>query len=188
MIKITSIEQRENLKLDENKLFYIYGKIGSGKTHLAKVIANNNGKKVFYTDFYEMINSVTQGKELEIEDEEVIIIDDEIKPVIKKEFTCFALGVILEELKNAGKTLFIVGNLTPEELKQKNEDLANVILSGEQIEVSYDIETRKKIVKEYSKQYEIEKIRSETINNIAKEENLGKIRGKINQLKIAYRY
>lgn len=183
MIKITKIEQRENISLDENNLFYIYGKIGSGKTYLAKEIANNNGKKIFYTDFYEIIDGFTQGKKIEIEDEEVIIIDDEIKTVIEKEFVCLTLERILEELKNDGKILCIIGNLTPEELKQKNESLASVILSGEQIEVSYDIESRIKIAKEYSKQCETI-INKNIIESIAKEENLGKMRGTINRISI----
>ena len=182
-MKITKPEQIQDIILDENKVFYIYGKIGSGKTYFVKEMAKKNNKKVFYTDFYEIINTYIEGKELQIEDEEVIIIDDEIKTILKKEMVCLTLKRMLEEFKNQGKILVIISNLTPEELKQKNESLADTILSGEQIEIMYDIESRIKIAQEYSKTHKIV-TNNNILESIAKEENLGKIRGSINQMSI----
>lgn len=183
MIKISDIEQIENIELDKNKIFYIYGKIGSGKTYFAKQIANKNNKKVFYTDFYEIIHAYTEEKNLQIQDEEVIIIDDEIKTVIEKEITCLTLQNILEKMQEEGKIILIVSNLTPKELQEKNKLLAKFILQGEQIEICYDIENRIKIAEEYTKKCK-SIINKNTLKAIAKEENLGKIRGKINQINI----
>lgn len=182
-MKITKPEQIQDIILDDNKVFYIYGKIGSGKTYFVKEMAKKNNKKVFYTDFYEIIHTYIEGKDLQIDDEEVIIIDDEIKTILKKEMVCLTLKRMLEEFRNQGKILVIISSLTPEELKRKNELLADIILSGEQIEIMYDIESRIKIAQEYSKTHKIVTNKN-ILESIAKEENLGKIRGSINQMSI----
>lgn len=185
MIKISNLEQIKNINLDENKIFYIYGKIGSGKTYFSKNIVKINNKKALYTSFYDIIHASAQGEELQIEDKEVIIIDDEIKTVIEKEFSCLSLQRILEKMQNDGKVLLIITSLSPKKLKEKNKHLAEFVLKGEQIEICYDIENRTKIAEEYSKQSKTI-INKNVLQSIAKENNIGKIKGRINQLKIQY--
>lgn len=183
MIKVSKLEQIKEINLQENNLFYIYGKIGSGKTYLAKEITNKNNKKVFYTDFYEIIHAYTEGRNLQIENEEIIIIDDEIKTIIEKEFICLTLQRILEHMKEKGKILLIISNLTPKELEKKNKQFAKFILQGEQIETCYDLDTRIEIAEQYTKQHNTI-VNKNIIESIAKEENLGKMKGKINQMSI----
>lgn len=185
MLKISNLEQIKNINLDEDKIFYIYGKIGSGKTYFAKKITKINNKEAFYTNFYEIIQAYTQGEELQIENKEVIIIDDEIKTVIEKEFTCLTLQRILEKMQDDGKILLVISNLLPKQLKQKNKLLAEFVLQGEQIEICYDIQNRTKIAEEYSKQCETT-INKNILQAIAKESNIGKIKGSINQMNIQY--
>lgn len=183
MIKITNLEQIKEINLKENRVFYIYGKIGSGKTYFAKEMAKMNNKKFFYTDFYEIIYDYTKGRKLQIGNEEIVIIDDEIKTVIEKEFVCLTLQRILENLQKEGKILLIVSSLTPKELEEKNKLFAKFVLQGKQIEICYDIETRMKIAEKHCEKQETI-VNKNVLKSISKEENLGKIKGKINQMSI----
>jgi len=180
---ITKLEQIECINLSENKIFYIYGKAGSGKTYFTKQIVKKNNETVFYTDFNEIVKNYAENQNIIIKNKEVIIIDDEIKTILEKEFMSLTLKRILEKLQNEGKKIIIISNLTPKQLKSKNKILADCLLNGEKIEICYDIENRMKIAEQYSKQCKTI-INKNIIKSIAKEENLGKMKGQINQFKI----
>lgn len=70
-----------------------------------------------------------------------------------------------------------------EELRKRKIALIDFILSKEQIEICYNIETRIKIAEEYTKKVN-STINKNTLEAIVKEENLGKIKGKINQISV----
>lgn len=186
MIKITNLEQIKEIHLQENKIFYIYGKTGSGKTYFSKELMKQNNKNALYTTFEEMIKNIQNELYMvNLLGKNCIIIDDEIKQIEKKEMVCILIEQKLKQIQDKEIEIIVLGSLKPEELKERNIPLINFILSGEQIEICYDIDARIKIAEEYAKQHQF-RMQKEIINSIAKEENLGKIKGKINQMSIQY--
>lgn len=182
MIKITNLEQVKEIKLSENTLFYIYGKTGRGKTHFSKELIKQNKQKGIYTTFEEISQNISNDKYMNnLLEKDFIIIDDEIKQIEQKEMLCISIERKLEEIQNRKIGIIIIGSLPPEELKLRKTSLVEFILSGEQIEICYDIESRIKIAKEYAKQSKIE-INENIMKAIVKEENIGKIRGIINRM------
>ncbi len=179
-MKLTEIEQMEEINLQENNLYYIYGNIGSGKTYLVKYLINKNNKKALYTNVKDFILLLSQNSTIQ---EDIVVLDGELGNILKKELTCITFQKMLDDLIKSGKKIIIVSNLKPQELQTKKEELAKYILSGIQIEVAYEIESRIKIAEKYSKELEIE-IAYNILKGIAKETNLGKIRGQINQIKM----
>lgn len=187
MITITKPEQIAKMDLQEQNVYYLYGKFGCGKTHLAKEMANRYKtqyqKEAVYTDFSYMLQ--TKKKE-EKKEANIIVIDDEIKKILEKEFSSYTLERTLRNMKKEGNSIIIIGSLTPEELEKIENPLAEFLLSSNLIQICYDKESRIKIAEEYSKQCHT-KVSKETLKNIAeKEENLGKIKGKINLMSIQY--
>ncbi len=186
MIKITNLEQIKDIHLQENKIFYIYGKTGSGKTYFSKELMRQNNKNALYTTFEEIIKNIQNELYMvNLLGKNFIIIDDEIKQIEKKEMVCISIEKRLKQIQDEKIGIIALGSLKPEELKERNIPLIDFILSGEQIEICYDIDARIKIAEEYAKQYK-NKIQKDTIQSIAKEENLGKIKGIINQMSIQY--
>ena len=182
MIKITNLEQVKEIKLSENTLVYIYGKTGRGKTHFSKELINQNKQDAIYTTFEEISQNISNDKYINnLLEKDFIIIDDEIKQIEQKEMLCISIERILEEIENRKIGIIIIGSSSPEELMLRKTSLVEFILSGEQIEICYDIESRIKIAKEYAKQSKIE-INENIMKAIVKEENIGKIRGIINRM------
>lgn len=186
MLKITNLKDINKIDLKDNKIFYIYGKIGSGKTYLTKEIINKNNKKAVYTSFYKIIEDLTNGKNLEIEKEEILVVDYELKDLNGKEFTYLTLQRQLENVKENGNTIIMISTFTPKELEETSSLLAKFILSGEQINLSYNLETRMEIAEKHIEQLKI-KVEKEEIMKIVKEKNdIGKILANINRMKICY--
>lgn len=181
MIKITNLEQVKEIKLSENTLFYIYGKTGRGKTHFSKELINQNKQDAIYTTFEQISQNISNDNYMKkLLEKDFIIIDDEIKQIEQKEMLCISIERKLEEIQNRKMGIIIIGSLSPEELMLIKTSLVEFILSGEQIEICYDIESRIKIAEKYSKQLKIE-INENIIKAIVEEENIGKIKGIINQ-------
>ena len=183
-MKVTSLEQIKEIDLENNNVFYIYGKIGSGKSYFSKKLMQQNNKKAYYTTFDEIISNISN--ELYIANllgKDFIVIDDGIKKILNKELTCITVERRLKEIQDRGIRIIVLSSVLPEEIKQENKKLIEFVLSGEKIEVCYDIENRIKIAKEYCEECKAT-INDNTLRAIAKEENLGKIRGKINQISI----
>lgn len=185
MIKIASLDQIKDINIEENNVFYIYGKTGSGKTYFIKELVKQNNKEVVFIDFTEIIQNIQNETYINNINNKIIIIDDDIKQIIGKEITSIAIERILIKMKDAKNKIIIISSIMPEELNKINSYLTNFILSEEQIEICYNIENRIKIAEEYAKKNKIE-IQKEIIKSIAKEKNLGKIKGKINQMMINY--
>lgn len=184
MVKITNFEQMKEINLEDNNIFYIYGKVGSGKTYFSKELMKKNNKNAFFTTFEEIIKNIpNELYMIDLLGKDFIIIDDEIKQIASKEMTCFSIERRLKEMIDKNRSLIILGSLKPEELIKINTSLINFILSGEQIEISYDIDARIKIAEQYTKQCKTV-INKNILKAIAKEENLGKIRGTINKMSI----
>lgn len=183
-MKITNLEQIKEINLKENKVLYIYGKTGRGKTYFSKRLIKQNKIEAIYTTFEEISENISNKSYINnLLEKNFIIIDDEIKQIEQRELLCITIERKLREIQNRKIGIIIVGSLTPDELRKRKTSLANFILSGNQIEISYDIENRIKIAEEYSKQTKTE-VNENIIKSIVKEENLGKIRGKINQISI----
>ncbi len=180
-MKLTEIEQIDKIDLQENNLYYIYGKTGSGKTYFTKQVIKKNKKEAFYTNFEEVISLYSKG---EVISEDIIVIDNDIEKTITKEFTCLIIQKIIEKWKEEGKKIFVISSLTPQKLQEENELVSNLLLNNEIIEICYNIESRIKIAEQYSKKLQII-INQEILKSIAKEENIGKIRASINKMKIA---
>lgn len=184
MIKITNLKQINEVSLKENTVFYIYGKTGSGKTYFSKELMKQKNKKALYTTFEEIIKNISNELYMvNLLGKNFIIIDDEIKQIANKEMLCISIERRLKEIQDKEIGIIVLGSLTPEELKQKKNSLIDFILSGEQIEICYNIENRIKIAEEYTKQCKT-RINENTLEAIAKEENLGKIKGIINKMSI----
>ncbi len=179
-MKLTKIEQIEKINLQENNLYYIYGKTGSGKTYFVKQLIGKDNKKALYTNVQDFLLLHSQNNAVE---EDIIVLDGELSSILEKELTCMTFQRILDDLIKSGKKIIIISNLEPQELEKKKEELAKYLLSEMQIEVAYDIESRIKIAEKYSKELEME-IAHNILSSIAKETNLGKIRGQINQIKM----
>lgn len=186
MLKIINPDQIKEITLQESKVLYIYGKIGSGKTYFSKQLMKKNNKNALYTTFEEIMKNISN--ELYMVDllgKDFIIIDDGIKQIANKEMFCISIEQRLKQIQDKKKGIIVIGSLEPEELKKRKTSFIDFILSGEQIEICYDIDARIKIAEKYSKQCETV-IMKDTLKAIAKEENLGKIKGVINQMSIQY--
>jgi len=186
MITITKPEQVETIDWQENEVYYIYGKIGAGKTHLVKEIVKQYKKKVIYTDFSEMIQKMKIEERQNQEEKGVFVIDDDIKKIMNKEFISYTIEKSLRNIQKEGNTIMMINTLKPKELEGIENPLAKFLLSSIPIEICYDEESRRKIAEEYSKQCHT-KIQKETLKSIVeKEENLGKIKGTINLMSIQF--
>lgn len=187
MIKITNQKQIKEIALEKYNLYYIYGKTGSGKTHFVKDLMKENHKNAFYTDFDTIIKNISNVSYFKnMLEKDFVVIDDEIKSVITKEMIGMLLVEKLKEIQNSGKSIVFVESQIPSKLEKIDSLLAKFILSGEKIEICYNIENRVRIAEEYAKKNKNE-IQKETIRNIAKEKNLGKIKGKINQMSLQWK-
>ena len=187
MIKITNQKQIKEIKLERYNLYYIYGRTGSGKTHFVKDLMKQNYKNAFDTDFDTFIKNISNVSYLKnMLEKDFVVMDDEIKSVITKEMISMLLVERLKEIQNSGKSIIFVGSQIPSKLEKIDSLLAKFILSGEKIEICYDIKNRIEIAEEYAKKNKNE-IQKETIKNIAKEKNLGKIKGKINQMSLQWK-
>lgn len=187
MITITKPEQIEKINLQEKNVYYVYGKIGCGKTHLLKEIIKQYKeqfqKEAIYTDFSAMI----QTKEKESQKETgLIVIDDEIKKILKKEFISYTIERTLRTMQEEGNCIIISSSLTPKELEKIENPCAEFLLNSNLIEICYDKESRTKIAEEYSKQCHTTLTKETLKNIIEKEEDLGKIKGKINLMSIDF--
>lgn len=181
MIKITNLEQIKEINLEQDKVLYIYGKTGSGKTYFSKELMKENNKNGFYTTFEEITKNIkNELYMIDLLGKDFIIVDDEIKHIENKQMICISIELRLKEIQNKGRGVIIIGNLTPAELKKRKISLIDFILSGEQIEICYDIENRIKIAEEYTKKCN-STINKSTLKAIAKEKNLGKMKGEINK-------
>ena len=100
-MKVTSLEQIKGIDLENNNVFYIYGKIGSGKSYFSKKLMQQNNKKAYYTTFDEIISNISN--DLYIEDligKDFIVIDDGIKKIVNKELTCMTVERRLKEIQD----------------------------------------------------------------------------------------
>lgn len=186
MITITKPEQIKEINWKENKVYYLYGKIGCGKTYIVKEIIKQYHQKRIDTNFSEIIEA-RKEEEKQVEKEKgIIVIDEETKNIMKKQFVSLTIERTLRKMQEEGNTILILNTVTPEELEKIDNPLAKFLLSCTPIKICYDEESRIKIAEEYSKQCHTT-ISKETLKKmVEKEENLGKIRGKINLISINY--
>lgn len=186
MIKITKLDQIQEINFQSNTLCYLYGKTGSGKTYLSKQLAKQTQKEVLYTDFGQIMQDISDKQYKNKMENTMIVIDDEIKQLQGKEMVSFQIEKMIKEIQNRGISIIILSSLTPKELKAITPSLAEFILSGIQMELCYDVETKIQIAEEYSKKYQM-KMQKELLQSIVKKEkDLGKIRGMIAQMSIHY--
>lgn len=186
MITITKPEQIEEINWKENKGYYFYGKIGCGKTYLVKEIVKQYNQKRIDTNFSEMIEGLKIEQKEEKKEKGIIVIDEEIKKILKKQFLSITVERSLKEMQKEGNTILILNTMTPKELEKIDNPFAKFLLSCIPIEISYDEESKIKIAEEYSKQCHTEISKEILRKMVEKEENLGKIRGKINLISMNY--
>lgn len=186
MVKITKLDQIQEIDFHSNTLFYLYGKTGSGKTYLSKQLAKQAKKEVLYTNFGQILQDIAKEQDKSKMENTMIVIDDGIKQLQGKEMVSFQIEEMIKEMQNRGIPMIILSNLTPKELKTITPSLAECILSGMQMELCYDVETKIQIAEEYSKKYQM-KMQKELLQSIVKKEkDLGRIRGMIAQMSIHY--
>lgn len=186
MITITKPEQVKEINWQENKAYYIYGKIGCGKTHMVKEIVRQYQQKRIDTNFSKIIEEQNKQEKQEQKEKGIIVIDEEIKSIMKKQLVSITIERALRKMQEEGNTILILNTVTPKELEKIDNSLANFLLSCIPIEICYDEESRIKIAEEYSKQCHTTISRETLKKMVEKEENLGKIRGKVNLISINY--
>ncbi len=137
--------------------FFLYGKVGIGKTHLLQAIGNRcaeRGLKVAYrtaSDFSEeMVRYIKEGRISEFRDMyrevDVLLIDD-VQLLSGKERTQIELFNLFNHLYMKDRQIVLASDRHPKELKDISDRLVSRFEGGVVVEITLDDMTKIEIVK-----------------------------------------
>jgi ATPase involved in DNA replication initiation len=177
---------------DENSVYnplFIYGKVGSGKTHLLQAIGNKAyslGRSVIYTsinDFTEeMVYYLKAGNIISFREKykgvDILLIDD-IQFLSGKERTQMELFNIFNYLFQYSKHIVFASDKHPRDIKDISERLVSRFEGGLLVETSIDDQIKLSIIKQKIQIYGlniderlISYIKDNTTNNVREIEGL----------------
>ncbi|ACG56693.1 chromosomal replication initiator protein DnaA [Hydrogenobaculum sp. Y04AAS1] len=161
--KQNEVAYRASLEVatDENSIYnplFIYGKVGSGKTHLLQAIGNRAyslGKSVIYTsmnDFTEeMVYYLKAGNIISFREKykgvDILLIDD-IQFLSGKERTQMELFNIFNYLFQYNKHIVFASDKHPRDIKDISERLVSRFEGGLLVETSIDDQIKLSIIKQ----------------------------------------
>ena len=186
-------EALENLGYLYNPIF-IYGSVGTGKTHLLQAIGNEakrRGYRVIYSsanDFAEeMVEYLKHGKINEFRNKyksvDLLLLDD-IQFLSGKERTQIEFFNIFNTLYLLEKQIILASDRHPQKLTDVSDRLVSRFEGGVIVEIELDTNTKLKIIREKLKHYNI-KVSSELINFLLQNtKNVREIEGKIKLIKL----
>lgn len=157
---------------------YIYGRTGTGKTHLARAIQNeimknNDGVKVIYATAerftYDFIKALKSNRTSKCKDyyrsADVLIIDD-LQDLPGRKHTSELLFKTIRDFRMGGRQIILIADKRPDDLGDLSEKDLSILKWGLMVEV-YQPEyyTAKEIIRYYAKKNEIENVLSDELCN-----------------------
>jgi len=145
---------------NHNKLLYIYGEVGTGKTHLIQAAGNyisehHPDARIRYLSIEEFTNEMIEairyddsvGFREKLSGYDVLLIDD-LQFIAGKEATQKEFFKIVSELLERGKLVIIVSTESPQNIKIMNERFTSMFELGGVFEVERpDLDTKLNILR-----------------------------------------
>ncbi|WP_461832675.1 chromosomal replication initiator protein DnaA [Aquifex sp.] len=186
-------EALENLGYLYNPVF-IYGSVGTGKTHLLQAIGNEakkRGYRVIYSsanDFAdEMVNYLREGRINEFRNKyksvDLLLLDD-VQFLSGKERTQLEFFHIFNTLYILEKQIILASDRHPQKLNGVSDRLVSRFEGGILVEIELDTETKLKIIKEKLKEFGLEP-KGEVVKYLLENtKNVREIEGRIKLIKL----
>ncbi|GAB6065707.1 chromosomal replication initiator protein DnaA [Aquifex pyrophilus] len=186
-------EALENLGYLYNPVF-IYGSVGTGKTHLLQAIGNEakkRGYRVIYSsanDFAdEMVNYMKEGRINEFRNRyksvDLLLLDD-VQFLSGKERTQLEFFHIFNTLYILEKQIILASDRHPQKLNGVSDRLVSRFEGGILVEIELDTETKLKIIREKLKEFGLEP-KSEVVKYLLENtKNVREIEGRIKLIKL----
>ncbi len=186
-------EALENLGYLYNPVF-IYGSVGTGKTHLLQAIGNEakkRGYRVIYSsanDFAdEMVNYLREGRINEFRNRyksvDLLLLDD-VQFLSGKERTQLEFFHIFNTLYILEKQIILASDRHPQKLNGVSDRLVSRFEGGILVEIELDTETKLKIIKEKLKEFGLEP-KGEVVKYLLENtKNVREIEGRIKLIKL----
>ena len=173
---------------------FIYGSVGTGKTHLLQAIGNEakkRGYKVIYSsanDFAEeMVSSLKEGRINEFRNKyksvDILLLDD-VQFLSGKERTQIEFFNIFNTLYLLEKQIVLASDRHPQQLKGVSDRLVSRFEGGILVEIELDISTKLKIIKEKLKTFGVEPKKEIIEYLLHNTKNVREIEGKIKLIKL----
>lgn len=173
---------------------FIYGSVGTGKTHLLQAIGNEAKKKgyrVIYSstnDFAEeMVSFLKEGRINEFRNRyksvDILLLDD-VQFLSGKERTQIEFFNIFNTLYLLGKQIVLASDRHPQQLKGVSDRLVSRFEGGILVEIELDPSTKLKIIKEKLKAFGVEPKKEIVEYLLHNTKNVREIEGKIKLIKL----
>lgn len=173
---------------------FIYGSVGTGKTHLLQAIGNETkkrGYRVLYSsasDFTEeMVSYLKAGKINEFRNKyksvDVLLLDD-VQFLSGKERTQIEFFNIFNTLYLLEKQIVLASDRHPQQLKGVSDRLVSRFEGGVLVEIELDLPTKLKIIREKLKTFGVEPKKEVVEYLLQNTKNVREIEGKIKLIKL----
>lgn len=173
---------------------FIYGSVGTGKTHLLQAIGNEakkRGYRVIYSsanDFAEeMVSFLKEGRINEFRNKyksvDMLLLDD-VQFLSGKERTQIEFFNIFNTLYLLGKQIVLASDRHPQQLKGVSDRLVSRFEGGILVEIELDPSTKLKIIKEKLKAFGVEPKKEIVEYLLHNTKNVREIEGKIKLIKL----
>jgi len=173
---------------------FIYGSVGTGKTHLLQAIGNEakkRGYRVIYSsanDFAEeMVSFLKEGRINEFRNKyksvDILLLDD-VQFLSGKERTQIEFFNIFNTLYLLGRQIVLASDRHPQQLKGVSDRLVSRFEGGILVEIELDPSTKLKIIKEKLKAFGVEPKKEIVEYLLHNTKNVREIEGKIKLIKL----
>ena len=173
---------------------FIYGSVGTGKTHLLQAIGNEakkRGYRVIYSsanDFAEeMVSFLKEGRINEFRNKyksvDMLLLDD-VQFLSGKERTQIEFFNIFNTLYLLGKQIVLASDRHPQQLKGVSDRLVSRFEGGILVEIELDPSTKLKIIREKLKAFGVEPKKEIVEYLLHNTKNVREIEGKIKLIKL----